>query len=50
MPKWILGWCLENTKDDAIYLYEQEYDTNYKQYFKNYNEERFIDNSSQHTF
>ncbi|MBL6590629.1 MAG: phage integrase SAM-like domain-containing protein [Flavobacteriaceae bacterium] len=50
MPKWILGWCLENTKDDAIYLYEQEYDTNYKKYFKNYNEERFIDNSSQHTF
>ena len=40
MPKWILGWCLETSKD-GIYLYDKEYDKRYKDYFKNYNEDRF---------
>jgi len=40
MPKWILGWCLETSKE-GIYLYDKEYDKRYKDYFKNYNEDRF---------
>ena len=43
VPKWILGWCLETSKE-GIYLFDnakEEYDEKYKDYFKNYNDERF---------
>ena len=42
MPKWILGWCLENGKDGEIYIYDEKPDSNYNDYFKNYKESRFI--------
>ena len=43
VPKWILGWCLETSKE-GIYLFDnakEEYDEKYKDYFKDYNDERF---------
>ena len=46
VPKWILGWCLENTDNGGIYLFDKVYDDSYKDYFKDYNEKRFTINSN----
>jgi hypothetical protein len=41
MPEWILGWCLNNDSNDGIYLYDFDYDNNYKGYFGKYDMKRF---------
>jgi len=42
VPQFMLGWCLKNTKDKGMYIYDTVKGTGkYKSYFKDFDEDRY---------